>query len=232
MRHILQSNPDNVDPEQALMRYGDHYGIGFFKAQQVSCGSWLVLAGAKPDGRVIYFTGWGQRAFAARFGLLTHDSLRTAQDCFISRLRETPPAEALRKVGDRRDSQRRRVYRWEETIVFPSDTLQRPLDECQRIVNLVCQDQGHNEVPRVLEGSQNRVNAEFNSVTNIIYLPRPYHRSLPYILHETAHVLMPRHLASHHPVFVATYIGLLERFMCLDGDELRRSAAEFKVKIV
>lgn len=119
------------------------------------------------------------------------------------------------------DSQRARVYRWEQANVFPGRDARLSLDACRALVEAVYRWAERDRVgatgwapPRVTDGRGRR---HACGSREVIKLPR-WARTAPIVLHECAHGLAPD---GHGPRFVAAYVALLERFLGMDAAALR-----------
>lgn len=121
------------------------------------------------------------------------------------------------------DLQRARVYRWEQSRVFPGHDAPLALDACRALVEAAYRwaeadraDAPGWTPPRVTDGRGRR---HACGSREVIKLPR-WARTAPIVLHECAHGLAPDR---HGPRFVAAYAALLERFLGMDGVALRAS---------
>lgn len=119
------------------------------------------------------------------------------------------------------DSQRARVYRWEQAVVFPGRDALLSLDACRALVEAVYRRAEPDRVgapgwtpPRVGDGRGRR---HACGSRKAIELPR-WARTTPIVLHECAHGLAPD---GHGPRFVAAHVALLEHFLEMDGTALR-----------
>lgn len=144
----------------------------------------------------------------------------------VSRLLRTRFGSVVRSPKQRTrrrapDSQRGRVYRWEQAVVFPGRDARLSLDACRALVEAVYRWAEPDQVgaagwtpPRVTDGRGRR---HACGSREVIKLPR-WARTAPIVLHECAHGLAPD---GHGPRFVAAYVALLERFLGMDAAALR-----------
>ena len=106
-----------------------------------------------------------------------------------------------------RDSQRGRVYAWENSITDDVLCSQLTLDQCQSLVERVfncfrpaaC-------APMIIDG-RNYKAAWANKVTGKVSLP-VWARTPAVVLHEVTHLLAPPKVASHGPEFVRIMCSL------------------------
>lgn len=127
-----------------------------------------------------------------------------------------------------RDFQRSRVYRWEQTCVWPQDRV-RPntlsLEECARLV-----ERAYPHTTLIPTVSDGRGRRRGGGSKYKIKLPR-WTRFPAYVLHECAHGTKPREDEAHGPEFVATLIELLVALEGYDLTQLLRSARTSGVKV-
>ena len=131
-----------------------------------------------------------------------------------------------------RDQQRSKVYKWEQTTFGSAQhTEELSLKECERIARRVQAAYGLNHRPlRVCDGRGfKRAVAYIDS----IYLPK-WARNRVVILHELAHWLCKndwhREHDSHGPIFVRTFLELLDWFGIMPMNELRSTAVAHRIK--
>lgn len=130
-----------------------------------------------------------------------------------------------------RDTQRRKLYRWERYFVerYGGDT-PMTLAECMEFINRMSKD-CMIETPTVVCGKNKRC-ATYRHVDNTITLPDWAKK--PWVcVHEFAHAVM-RHerVASHGPEFANKYIELLAKYVYDDPSQtfIERDANMFGVK--
>ena len=118
-----------------------------------------------------------------------------------------------------RDFQRARVYRWEAEHVFPLAADRLSLEQCRALVERAYRWREapgfrHGWAPPAVTDGRGRRHACGSRTA--IKLPR-WARTRAVVLHECAHGMAND---QHGPVFVAEYVGLLERFAELDRAHL------------
>ncbi len=144
------------------------------------------------------------------------------------------PLRGRRAVAPRagcRDHQRSRVYRWEQSCVFPHHPERLSLDECRRLVEeayrwlepAASQRPGWRP-PRVGDGRGRR---HACGSREVIRLPR-WARTAPIVLHECAHGVTPD---KHGPFFVRVYVELLHRFLGMPREALLAGLAEARIAV-
>lgn len=134
-----------------------------------------------------------------------------------------------------RDSQRRKVYRWEAAMIeMYGITATLSIDDCQKLVNRICDDYGRT-APDVLDG-RGRNSACYKTSSHTICLPK-WTRSRWYVCHELAHSFLNRnaYIEAHGKEFVAMHIGLLARYareeVKASVDALTASAIDSGLKV-
>ena len=155
----------------------------------------------------------------------------------LARTPPPPPAAPVRKRVSRRrtpqprDTQRRKVYGWENEHVLPLDRRIMSIGACARLVeeayrwaeaDLAGKPGWH--PPEVTDGRGRR---HACGSRQVIKLPR-WARTVPVVLHECAHGLADDR---HGPRFVARYVDLLVRFMGLDRSMLLATLARHRIRI-
>lgn len=144
-----------------------------------------------------------------------------------------------------RDSQRSRLYGWENTVfdMYTYSSQASPvmaLAECEALIHKVWRrhsprlHRGTTEAaynaPRVTDGRRaRRATGSYWRIS----LPR-WSRQPPVVLHELAHALLTSvrcSLAAHGPEFARVYIELLVRYCGRDRAELLASAKAARVKV-
>ena len=138
-----------------------------------------------------------------------------------------------------RDAQQSKLYRFEQTFVFPSDKNPVSRDGAQALINYVWQELGYLYPPTVECLSKNAKTVLARGSRHVIILPETTTSSI--ILHELAHSLtsLPDHLkyndsiASHGPEYVGAYAMLLDRFLgiplLMTFSRLQEAGIDFKV---
>ncbi len=126
-----------------------------------------------------------------------------------------------------RDSQRGRVYAWENRIIAPHDITLVTYGRAQAMVDAIWADMGL-QFPPGVEKLPSQSSATLASATRLsIFLPA----QIPSwcLLHEIAHAMTSDIDGSsdgHGPIFMGVYLKLLSRYLRLDPDRLLESAAD------
>jgi hypothetical protein len=107
----------------------------------------------------------------------------------------------------------------------------RKLDlvECEEIVNMVRADYGLGKISRVTDGRRRRSGC-YEPWEHVIKLPR-WTRVMHYVLHETAHSMVPGQYAWHGPEFVRLLAELFARYTEVSMPVSRAMAKECHVKM-
>jgi hypothetical protein len=131
-----------------------------------------------------------------------------------------------------RDAQRRRFYAWEDAVVAPRDSSTICFADAQAMVDAIWHDQGLLFPPRVehLPRQSRAVLAQGDRLS----LRLPAETPSWCLLHEIAHALSSTHEGEsdgHGPRFVGLYVQLLERYLRLPAEELRRSLAAAGIRV-
>jgi hypothetical protein len=125
-----------------------------------------------------------------------------------------------------RDSQRGRVYAWENRIIAPRDSTLVAYGKAQAMVNAIWADMGL-QFPPGVKPLPRQSSATLASATRLsIFLPE----QIPSwcLLHELAHAMTSDVDGSsdgHGPIFMGVYLKLISRYLRLDPDRLLESAA-------
>ena len=126
-----------------------------------------------------------------------------------------------------RDSQRGRVYAWENRIIAPCDSTFVDYARAQSMVDAIWTETGL-KYPPAVEQLPSQSSATLASATRLsIFLPA----QIPSwcLLHELAHAMTSDVDGSsdgHGPIFMGVYLKLLSRYLRLDPDRLLESAAD------
>jgi len=126
-----------------------------------------------------------------------------------------------------RDSQRGRVYAWENRIIAPHDSTFVAYGRAQAMVDAIWADTGLRFPPGV-EPLPSQSSATLASATRLsIFLPV----QIPSwcLLHELAHAMtsdVDGNSDGHGPIFMGVYLKLIARYLRLDPDRLLESAAD------
>lgn len=111
-----------------------------------------------------------------------------------------------------RDSQRSKLYAWEDAAMPHEGSPLMTIEECQALVNKVWRKYkfATGECPTVQAPKRRRGNGCYRPHLNVIILPK-WTRMSWYVLHETAHAIGARG-EYHGPNFCRTYADLLCKF--------------------
>jgi hypothetical protein len=131
-----------------------------------------------------------------------------------------------------RDTQRSRVYDWENRVVVPHDRSRVPIAAAQAMVDAIWTEMGLLYPPRVepLPSVARRRLADADRLTIRLQALVPSWC----LLHELAHAMTSDHDGrsdGHGPLFMAIYVQLLCRYMRLDEADLRTSAAASGIRV-
>ena len=130
-----------------------------------------------------------------------------------------------------RDSQRSRVYRWEDATIAPLDSSRLPLGLAAGVVRAIWAELGLRFPPAVEPlPNQARHLADATRLTIRLRDPSPSWC----LLHELAHSLTSTHDGrsdGHGALFMASYLRLLTRYLRLDAALLHSSAARFGLRV-
>jgi hypothetical protein len=122
-----------------------------------------------------------------------------------------------------RDTQRGRVYRWEDRVVAPHDRTTIPFAAAQAMVDAIWAELGLRYPPAVERlSSRGTTIAAANRLS--LFLPEQVPAWC--LLHELAHAMSTTQDGvsdGHGPVFVGLYVGLLVRYLRLDEAALLES---------
>ncbi len=125
-----------------------------------------------------------------------------------------------------RDSQRGRVYAWENRIIAPHDSTLVAYGRAQDMADAIWTDMGL-QFPPCVEPLPGQASATLASATRLsIFLPAKTPSWC--LLHELAHAMTTDVDGSsdgHGPIFMGVYLKLISRYLRLDPDRLLESAA-------
>jgi hypothetical protein len=131
-----------------------------------------------------------------------------------------------------RDSQRARLYAWEEAFVAPRDPTRLGFSAAQGMVDAIWSDLRLRFPPKVrpLPRQARTTKADADRLT--LRLPETFPSW--HLLHELAHALSTTHdgeSEGHGPVFVGLYVQLLASYLRLDRAEMLASLAVARISI-
>ena len=125
-----------------------------------------------------------------------------------------------------RDSQRGRVYAWENRIIAPRDSTFVAFARAQSMVDAIWTEIGL-KYPPAVELLPRQSSATLASATRLsVFLPAKTPSWC--LLHELAHAMTTDVDGSsdgHGPIFMGVYLKLISRYLRLDPDRLLESAA-------
>ena len=134
-----------------------------------------------------------------------------------------------------RDSQRKRVYRWESALIQQYRiTATLSLEDCEALVRQICAD--YNRTMPSVEDGRGRRSACYKHSAHSICLPK-WTRSRWYVCHEVAHSFFSRNsrIEPHGPEFMATHINLLAKYardeIKMSADGMRASAIDSGLRV-
>jgi hypothetical protein len=132
----------------------------------------------------------------------------------------------------KRDSQRGRVYAWENRVIAPRDSTLIAYGRAQAMVDAIWLEMGLKYPPRV-EPLPRQSSATLASATRLsIFMSE----AIPSwcLLHELAHAMTSTAEGDsdrHGPIFMGVYLKLISRYLRVGRDELFRSAAGERIEI-
>jgi hypothetical protein len=131
-----------------------------------------------------------------------------------------------------RDTQRSRVYAWEDRVIAPRDASQVAFAAAQGMVDAIWSEMGLHHPPRVerLPAQARTRIADANRLT----LRLPASTPSWCLLHELAHAMTTTHDGrsdGHGPGFVGIYVQLLGRYLRLEQDWLLRTLTEAGIRV-
>lgn len=146
----------------------------------------------------------------------------------------------LVKVSSTKDTQRAKLYKWEDTHLNNNEEANKRIifEECVEFISYVCKEYNINS-PIILPGTNKNKSAEaYRSRVDgkwYITLP-PWARTKLTCLHEVCHIIIFQnkpgiHFPAHSSVFLKLYIDLLIRFLNYNPVEIRRSVMSSKLKV-
>jgi hypothetical protein len=201
---------------------------GFIKAMRHHSGPVLVMTEFTLSQREWFGVFWVKRLvhnanrWAAEYFPVFGDKTRQdAERYFDYMLLAGPPPAALT------DSQRVRVYEWEDDNIMPMFDHPMPWSACLFFTKYVWERVGGRN-PLILS-NESRVRCAL-SMGGKIHIPEdlPAFHTKPVLLHEIAHELTRG--AQHGPEFVSTYMDLCVRFLGIDREYLEDSAIRYGVR--
>ena len=133
-----------------------------------------------------------------------------------------------------RDSQRSRVYAWEQTEIAPHDPTEVAFANVQGMVNAIWSEAGLKYPPKVEPLAAQSTTTLAQATRLSIQVPPKTPAWI--ILHEVAHAMTATHDGNsdgHGSLFMGLYVGLLTRYMRLPRDvilaSLRLAAIDIKL---
>jgi len=132
----------------------------------------------------------------------------------------------------KRDSQRGRVYAWENRVIVPRDDTLVAFGRAQAMVDAIWVEMGLKYPPRV-EPLPRQSTTTLASATRLSIFMSD---AIPSwcLLHELAHAMtstVEGDSDGHGPIFMGNYLKLISRYLRIGQDELLRSAAGEGIEI-
>jgi hypothetical protein len=134
-------------------------------------------------------------------------------------------------LNGKRDSQRGAVYRWEDALVGPRDTVRLPFSCAQGMINAIWAETGllYPPLAELLPANTRR---RLGCATRLaIGLPAQFYAWV--LLHELAHSMTASHAGEsdgHGPDFVGVYVVLLVRYLRFDQDAILASISAADIR--
>jgi len=136
-----------------------------------------------------------------------------------------------------RDSQRDKVYQWENRFFNPYLSEHLTPDQALEFVRWLCQITGERMVPKVTFPEDERAICAMKGQTHMQIPPSMRRRDC--LIHEFAHYVVGRHdwllkrrSAAHGPEFVGYFMVLLEKIGGIDMRAMQEHAVTKRVKFV
>jgi hypothetical protein len=200
---------------------------GFVKAARHPSGAALVMTTWERTGQDWLGLFWVTRLIhnavpvaPQHYRMLSERTLPAVERHFDYLFLSGPPPLALR------DSQKQRVYTWEDDNIFPWNDAPMTWAGCHRFLNHVWDRVGTGKAPKLTQQSRAQKAMSFGGQ---IHLPEssPVYRSRPIILHELSHEL--NMFDAHGRAFVRTYIDMSARFLGINRLKLEHTARQYGV---
>jgi hypothetical protein len=118
-------------------------------------------------------------------------------------------------IGER-DSQKQKVYNWEDAHVMARDTQYVPFDQCQSVVNYIWEQMGWKYPPRVVAMHKNERKAAAKANRLEVFVPEDRGAKTTVLIHELAHsatTLVDGGSERHGPAFVGVYMKMLDKLV-------------------
>jgi hypothetical protein len=131
-----------------------------------------------------------------------------------------------------RDSQRARVYAWENREIAPHDTTKIPFATAQAMVRAIWAEMGLSYPPEV--ASLPRQSRAVVADATRLRIRLPDSTLSWYVLHELAHAMTSTHEGKsdgHGPIFMGVYVQLLTRYLRLPLETLLRSLSQDGISV-
>lgn len=129
------------------------------------------------------------------------------------------------------DRQKSKVYRWEDVVVSPHDTMAIFFHQVEAIVNYIWEREGLQYPPMVAPISKKSRHVGYGSRLKVQFQPITY---TWIVLHELSHSLTSTcdgRSNRHGALYMGIYIQLLHRYLHLDFAELVKSAEAYGLKV-
>lgn len=133
-----------------------------------------------------------------------------------------------------RDSQKSKVYAWENQHVIGRTEAYIPFERCQEMVNYIWEQMGWQYPPRVRPLHINNTKAAAKANRLNVYVPEQHGAKTTVLVHECAHSATAEvdgQSERHGPEFVGVYMRMLDKLIPgLHLPVLMFTAKEMKVK--
>lgn len=133
-----------------------------------------------------------------------------------------------------RDSQKQKVYNWEDQHVIGKNEAYIPFDRCQAMVDYIWAEMGWKYPPRVRPQHKNVTKAAASANRLHVSIPEDRGAKTTVLIHELAHSAtgdVDGHTERHGPEFVGVYMRMLDKLVPgLNLLVLMHTAKAMKVK--
>jgi hypothetical protein len=119
-------------------------------------------------------------------------------------------------VLGQRDSQKSKVYAWEDKHVIGRTEAYIPFEKCQEMVNYIWEQMGWKYPPRVIAQHKNVTKHAASANRLHVSIPEDRGAKTTVIIHELAHSAtcdVDGHSERHGPEFVGVYMKMLDKLI-------------------